>query len=201
MIRSNLATRPFYNERAVRLWIGLAILLVIAVSVFNVSRVLYYSRRDAVLETQAARDEARRSELRAAAAELRASVDSTDMARLSFETVQANSLISRRMFSWTDLLNRFETTLPSNTRITAVRPEVQDGRRALLEVRVVASGVDEVAEFMQRLEDSGAFVDALARDEAINEEGQIEAAIGVAYVPRSSRSGTENAVQGMVPPP
>lgn len=49
MIRTNLATRPFYNERAVH--IGLIVLAVIVVlaTAFNVSRILRYSDRKSVV--------------------------------------------------------------------------------------------------------------------------------------------------------
>jgi hypothetical protein len=62
MIRTNLATRPFYNERIVRMLLALAALLVLGATAFNVSRVIRYSRSDTRLATQAARAEARAAE-------------------------------------------------------------------------------------------------------------------------------------------
>ena len=53
MIKSNLATRPFYNERAVHLAILLLALIVVLASVFNVTRVIQLSRSDTRLGTQA----------------------------------------------------------------------------------------------------------------------------------------------------
>ena len=70
MIRANLATRPFYNERAVRLWLfGLAI-VALAATVFNVVRVITYSQSDTVLATQASRDEAQAANLRGRASQI-----------------------------------------------------------------------------------------------------------------------------------
>ena len=43
MIRTNLSTRPFYNERAVHAWLFLVAALVLFATVFNVTRVLRYS--------------------------------------------------------------------------------------------------------------------------------------------------------------
>ena len=65
MIKTNLATRPFYNERAVRLAILLLLLIVVLASVFNVTRVIQLSRSDTRLGTQATRDEAMAAERRA----------------------------------------------------------------------------------------------------------------------------------------
>jgi len=46
MIRTNLSTRPFYNQRAVSLWIGSLALVVAAATVFNLAKVIDYSRND-----------------------------------------------------------------------------------------------------------------------------------------------------------
>ena len=121
MIRTNLSTRPFYNERIVHVWLAVLALVVVAATAFNFSRVLRYSRSDTRLATQASRDEARAAELRQQAARLRASVDPKQVDFASAEARQANDLIDRRTFSWTELFNRFETTLPADVRITSVR--------------------------------------------------------------------------------
>ena len=73
MIRSNLSTRPFYNENAVRLWLTVFAVVAAAATAFNVSRVLGYSRSDTALATRAPRDAALEAQLRASAAKLRAS--------------------------------------------------------------------------------------------------------------------------------
>jgi hypothetical protein len=54
MIRTNLSTRPFYNERAVSMWLLAFLVVVIAATVFNTSRVLRYSHSDTELGTSAA---------------------------------------------------------------------------------------------------------------------------------------------------
>ena len=128
MIRGNLATRPFYNERAVHLWLLVAALVVVAATLFNVVQMLRYSRSDTELARQAANDEARATELRAEAARLRATVDAKQIERASLEARQANELIDRRTFSWTALLNEFEATLPPDVRITSFRPRIDPKR-------------------------------------------------------------------------
>ena len=63
MIRTNLSTRPFYNERIVHLWLIVLAVVVAAATAFNASRVLRYSRSDTRLATQASQDESRVREL------------------------------------------------------------------------------------------------------------------------------------------
>ena len=186
MINTNLATRPFYNTSAVRLWILVLALVVAAATAFNVTRLLQYSRSDTELATQASRDETRTAELRAEAAQLRASVDPKQVDNASMEARLANDLIDRRAFSWTELFNTFEATLPDEVRITAVRPKVEENRRIVLSITVVARSVEDLDKFDTSLEDTGAFRDLVPREDRVNEQGQIEGLIEAVYVPKKA---------------
>ena len=182
MIRTNLSTRPFYNEGAVRSWLTVLAIVAVAGTIFNVSRVLRYSRSDTELAIQASRDEARAAEVRGTAARLRASVDTKQVDVASVEARQANDLIERRTFSWTELFNRLETTLPPEVRITSVRPSLDRDRRIRLTITLLARGVDDVNEFMERLETTGAFANLLSREERINDAGQLVGVLECEYV-------------------
>ena len=138
MIKTNLATRPFYNERAVRVWLFGALLLVLAATAFNVSRVLRYSRSDTQLARQASGDEARAADLRQQANRLRATVDPKQIESKSTEARVANELIDRRTFSWTELFNRLETTLPDEVRIVSVRPRTDRSHATIIGITVMA---------------------------------------------------------------
>ena len=190
MLRANLSTRPFYNDRAVRVWTVVLAGLVAGATVVNVSRILGYSRSDTELALQASRDETRGTELRQAAASLRASVDTAQIAAASVEAKLANDLIDRRTFSWTALFNTFESTLPANVRITTVRPIVGEDGHVALGISVVARGVNDVDAFMEKLESTGAFRDLLSRDEFVNDTGQLVAAIETTYLPPTTAPGT-----------
>lgn len=181
MIRTNLATRPFYNERAVYYWLLIVTLLVIGATAFNVNRVLLYSRSDTQLATQASRDEARAADLRQQAVRLRATVDPKQVEFASVEARQANELIDRRTFSWTELLNRLEATLPDNVRLVAIRPKVDDKSGIVLQMSVEARAVDDVDKFMQNLESTAAFANPLSREEHMNEQGLLESSLEVGY--------------------
>lgn len=185
MIKTNLSTRPFYNEHAVHLWLLVITLAVIGATAFNVSRVIRYSRSDTRLASQASRDEARAADLRRQAAQLRASVDPKQVDFASADARQANDLIDRRTFSWTELLNHFETTLPSDVRITSVKPRLDRERGIVLEIDVVARAVDDVKTFMSNLEAAGVFANVRPATERINEEGLLESVLDTTYAPQS----------------
>ena len=195
MIKTNLSTRPFYNERAVHIALIVLAVLVVGATAFNVSRILRYSSSDTRLATQASRDEARAADLRQQAARLRASVDPKQVELASAGARQANELIDRRTFSWTELLNRFETTLPDEVRITSVRPRVDRDKRILLRVNVVARGVDDVMEFMENLEATGGFQDVSPVEDHFDEQGQLQTTLEMRYLPAAGKPGLEKAAE------
>jgi Tfp pilus assembly protein PilN len=183
MIRTNLSTRPFYNERAVSFWLLVFLVAVVAATVFNTISVLRYSHSGTELGTTASQDEARASELRASAAKIRSSVDSKQIEFASAEAREANDLIDRRTFSWTELFNTFEKTLPDDVRITAVRPKVEKGEFTI-DISVVSRTVEDLNVFMNNLETTHTFERiGSAIDEQVNEQGLILASIHAAYKP------------------
>ncbi len=194
MIRNNLSTRPFYNTAAVRLWLLLAALVVLAATAFNVTQVLRYSNSNTELVTRAANDEARAAELRRNAQTLRASVNVAEVDSVSVDARQANDLIDRRTFSWTELFNRFERTLPDDVRITAVRPTVDRDRRIVLSVDVLAREVDDVNQFMENLDATNAFSELHSRAEQATDDGQIQSSLEMVYTPgRTEAPGAAGA--------
>ena len=193
MLRTNLATRPFYNERAVQLWLLVFALIMATATAFNVARVIRYSHADTELAAQASRDEARAADLRAEAARLRGSVDLQQIELASTEARQANALIDRRTFSWTDLFNQFETTFPDNVRIAAVRPALDESGGLVLTINVVARSVDDVDELIRNLEGTGSFSNLLSVEERFNADGMLDATLEGHYVPRQAKPGAPEA--------
>jgi Tfp pilus assembly protein PilN len=187
VIRSNLSTRPFYNERVVHLWLAGVALLVLLATAFNVSRVLRYSRSDTRLASQASHDEARAADLRQQAARLRATVDPRQVDFAAADARQANELIDRRTFSWTELFNRFEATLPDEVRIASVRPRVERERGIVLNINVVARNVDDIKTFIANLEETGAFANVRPAEEHSDEAGLLLSSLEAMYLPSAGK--------------
>lgn len=187
MIRTNLATRPFYNQRAVRAWLAAGTLAVLAATAFNVSSILRYSRSDTQLAGEASRDEARAADLRRQAVKLRATVDPRQIEFASIEARQANALIDRRTFSWTDLFNRFETTLPDDVRIITVRPTIDKDRGIVLTVNVAARTVQDVEKFIDNLDAAKVFTGLLTLEDHYDEQGVLMASIEAVYKPEQAK--------------
>lgn len=184
MLRTNLATRPFYNERLTALVIGALALLVAVGTVLNLVWLVSLSGRDAALREEAQETTARAADLRRQAQAARARVDRKELLAVSAAAQEANALIDGRTFSWTELFNRFEETLPRGVRITAVHPaRDQDGERFSVTIDVEAREVDEVEAFMDALEARGGFHEVLARREQVDDEGLVVVSVTGFYAP------------------
>jgi Tfp pilus assembly protein PilN len=187
VIRTNLATRPFYNERAVYLALLLVAVIAVAATIFNVTQVVQLSQRDTRLATQASRDESSADDLRQRATKLRATVDPRVLETASVDAKQANELIDRRTFSWIDLVNRLEMTLPDDVRINAIRPRLDPKRGTVLSLVITARSVDDVNMFIANLDASGAFSELEKKEERVDEQNQLLAALESVYTPDGAR--------------
>ena len=185
-LRTNLATRPFYNQRLAAVVVGVLAVVVLVFTLVNVVALVSLSGRSAELRGEAAENDARTADLRRRAQHARASVNPDHFERVAAAAHEANVLIDGRTFSWTELFNRFEATLPAGVRITAVQPRRDDQGRFVVTIGVVAREVDEVNAFMEALEERGGFRDVLARREQVDEEGLIETTVSGTYVPSAA---------------
>ncbi len=183
MLRTNLSTRPFYNERAVHAALALAGAIVIALTVFNASRVVSLSRRYTELTARAQTAEARSRELHGSALRIRGGLDTKELEAVAAAAREVNAIIDRRLFSWTELFNRFETTLPDEVRITSVRPKIDRDGTVAVTLSVVGRRVEDIDRFMDNLEATGAFADVLTREENVTEEGTLVAVLEGRYLP------------------
>ena len=185
MLDVNLSTRPFYNERAVHLALGAAGLAAGAALVAGLLQASTLSRERALLTAAAERDEDALRENAATAAAVSREVRAEDAERLAAAAAEANALIDRRMFSWTEFFNRIEQTLPDGVMLTSVRPDVAaDGVTVAL--GVIGRRVADIDAFIARLEATGAFAGVLPREETVTGEGARRTLLVGRYAPGSS---------------
>ena len=112
MLRTNLSTRPFYNERIIHLLIALAGVIILGITVFNAVRVVDLSRQNTDLSTRVGRDRTEGDRLRREAVRIRKGIDPKELTVVAAAAREANSLIDQRTFSWTAFFNYLEATLP-----------------------------------------------------------------------------------------
>ena len=182
MLNTNLSSRPFYNVRAVQMLLGALALLVIAFTVFNVVELTRLRRSENELGSHATENEAEAQRLRAEAARIRTQIDQKELEAVSAAAREANAIIDRRAFSWTDLLVQLEVTLPADVRITRVQPQLEEGVFKVL-LAAEARSTEDVADFIDALENTGAFRDIVPLRQATSEEGLVTIAIESVYMP------------------
>ena len=183
MLRTNLSTRPFYNERAVRAALGVLGALAIGLTVFNAYEIVRLQGQSQEARQQIAQNDAQAREMRDKAAEIRRSIDKDKLAAVQAAAHEANSLIDRRTFSWTELLNFFQATLPPDVRIAGVTPQLDSDGRRLVQISVFSRRDEDLEAFMDALEKTGAFSGVLPRSEQPDESGTMRSELQAYYTP------------------
>ena len=185
MLRTNLATRPFYNERIVHAVLGAVALVAVLVLVTSGIRLSALFREQTALTAAAQTNEQRADEILDETVELQRVAGTAELDLLATASREANRLIDQRVFSWTEFLNRIEATLPNDVMLTSLRPDVAD-RVVGVQIGIISQSVDAIDRFIERLEGTGAFADVLSREEEITDDGLYRAILYGRHVPASS---------------
>jgi Tfp pilus assembly protein PilN len=181
MLRTNLATRPFYNERAIHVLVAAAAAVVLVVTVLNVSWVVTLSRHSTELSAHTSADRSEATRLSSEAARIRRTINKDELALVVSAAEEANALIDQRTFSWTEFFNQIEATIPPDVMLTSVRPSFKDGVTTVTMI-VLARRPADVDEFVEKLEATGAFQDVLATNSELTDDGLQRATIHSVYV-------------------
>ena len=206
MLRTNLSTRPFYNERGVRAGLAGLFALALGLTLFNAVEIVRLQGQSRDSRETIARNEAQAVDIREKARVIRRSIDRAKLDAVQIAASEANALIDRRTFSWTELLNQFELTLPPDVRIAGVLPQSDEAGRRLVQVSVYSRSIEDVESFMDALEKTGAFSGVLPRSDQPDEEGTIRTELQAYYTPQAaasrpaptSESGTASSPAGSV---
>jgi hypothetical protein len=183
MLRTNLSTRPFYNERAVLAVIATLVFLTVALAAFNAAQILSLTSRNGELVARAEAAEAKATDLRDQARKTQLALNKEEVAAVHAAAREANELIDRRAFSWTTLFNQFEETLPADVRIVMVTPQVDSAGRMLVAVTTIARRADDLDSFMDRLNQTGSFSGVILRTDETLDDGSTRAVLQGYYSP------------------
>ncbi|CAN5881711.1 hypothetical protein BH24ACI5_BH24ACI5_01940 [soil metagenome] len=180
MLRTNLSTRPFYNDRAIHVAVGIAAVLLAALTVWNIVQVMTLSKTNTELATRVNSDHAEAEQLTKMAAEIRGRIDKDELEQVASAARAANALIDQRTFSWTAFFNHLETTMPPDVMLKSVRPAVKQGvTRVTMEV--LGRRAEDIDEFIEKLEATGAFDRVVPLQTDRNEEGLYRVTLEAVY--------------------
>jgi hypothetical protein len=182
MLRGNLATRPFYNDRAVTLAIAGVAALVTVLTIFNATELLSLTERRGAIQDRIERSRNEAARITAEAAALQQGIDRASLAQLAGSAREANVLIDERTFSWTALFGLLEQTMPMDVRLVSVSPRVDKGVMKVA-LDVVAREFADVSSFIDALGATGAFSDVAPTEQQGREDGTYSARIDGVYRP------------------
>lgn len=182
MIRTNLSTRPFYNERAVHALAALVAVAVLAVAAWQVVRIVSLSGLKTDLNTAIKKHKAETETRQRDAEAIRRGIDQKELAIVAAQAKEANELIEQRTFSWTQLFNLIEATLPDDVMLAAVRPEFKD---AVTQINMDVQGksTDDIQAFWDRLVKTGAFSNVLWSSTLFTDDGLNKMQMRAVYTP------------------
>lgn len=160
MIRTNLSTRPFYNERAVHAIAAVIAVIVVAVAAWQAVRIVRLSREKTELNAAIKKHNAETQVRERDAAQIRSGLDQKELAIVAAHAKEANGLIEQRTFSWTQLFNLLEATLPDDVMLMSVRPEFKDNVTQI-NMDLQSRSSQDIQAFWDRLEKTGAFHDVV----------------------------------------
>ena len=186
MLRNNLSTRPFYNERGVRTGLAALAALAIGLTLFNAYEIIRLQGQSRDARQMIAQNNAQAIQMRDKAQVIRRSIDKEKLAIVQAAAGEANALIDRRTFSWTELLNEFQATLPADVRIAGVTPQSDKEGRRLVQISVFSKRIEDLEEFMAALEKTGAFSGVLSRNDQPDEDGTLRSDVQAYYSPSTA---------------
>jgi Tfp pilus assembly protein PilN len=183
MLHTNLSTRPFYNERAAQVGLGVLAVVVLAFTVFNVIDGRALSARHRDLLARVGGDERAAAALREQADRARQSLNREELDRVDAAAREANGLIDRRVFSWTTLLDTVEATIPPGVRVLSLRPATDQEGRLVVAIAAVGRQAEDIQQFVDQLEAKGSFKDLVTRSETTDPQGLLQVALEGRYEP------------------
>jgi hypothetical protein len=196
MLRNNLSTRPFYNERGVRTGLGALAALAIGLTLFNAYEIVRLQGQSRDTRQTIAQNDAQAIQMRDKAQVIRRSIDKEKLAIVQAAAGEANALIDRRTFSWTELLNEFQATLPPDVRIGGVMPQSDSEGRRLVQITVFSKRSEDLEEFMAALEKTGAFSGVLSRNDQPDEDGTLLSQVQAYYSPSTAAAPPSTSDSG-----
>jgi Tfp pilus assembly protein PilN len=196
MLRANLATRPFYNERAIHLLLAVAALIVLAITVLNVSRIVTLSRHSTDLSSRTNADRNEASKLSTEALRIRRTINKDELTLVVNAAQEANALIDQRTFSWTEFFNQIEATIPPDVMLTSVRPSFKDGVTRVTMI-VLGRQIADIDEFIEKLEATGYFEELVPASTETTDDGLRRSTIESVYV--GNGAATEGKPQEAAP--
>jgi hypothetical protein len=182
VLKANLSTRPFYNERVVHAVAAAIAVIVVAVALWQAVHVVRLSRYNTELKSAIEKHHSETQVRERDAEQIRRGLDQDQLAIVAAQAKEANRLIEQRTFSWTALFNLLEATLPDDVMLVAVRPEFKDNTTQI-NLDLQGKTDEDIQAFWDRLAKTGAFHDVIWSAVNESENGLDKMQMRAVYTP------------------
>jgi type IV pilus assembly protein PilN len=182
----NLASQPYLDAREFWLRWGTALAAACILSLaLLVGTVTGWSnaRRDRTTIADLRQKIAQRDQLRAQAEEF---LNRPENRTTRDQSQIINSLIERKAFSWTRLLEDMEKVMPPGVHLVSIQPKLDDENQLAVKMTVAGTSRDRAIELAHRMEESRHFTQTSIDKEAIAQAQSGDAVlfdIAAIYVP------------------
>ena len=117
------------------------------------------------------------------AKELEARIATIDVPGLALRSQFVNAQIRERAFSFSELLDELERTLPHDVRLLDLNPTFDEDGTIRLSLSCAARKRDGMIDLLNRLIEDDSFADAFPRSERIETDGTLRFFVDVNYLP------------------
>jgi len=179
----NLSTRPFKPYRAANFGLLTLLLLLIAVSAYQVLNYQQFSSYAASSRKEEQEVRANTDMVTASVQKLNEKMASGNATSKLSEVEMLNRILIRKGFSWTKVFANLEKAMPENVRLVSLRPFLDETERIGLTMDVRGRTLGDATEFLRTLEQSSIFSEvSLAVQETKNTNGEVEFSLSSYYM-------------------
>jgi len=162
----NLSTRPFRAYRAKNLGLFVLLVVLVAVSVYQLYSYQHYSALAAASREEEMMKRAEADKVGDRNRSLNVKMKSINANAKLSEVALLNDLILKKSFSWTRVLATLEGLVPDDVRLVSLRPFIDEHGKIYLNMNIRGRTLADANQFLRALENSKVFTDvALAIEE------------------------------------
>ena len=148
----NLAARPYRDNRPLYAVVVVTSIVIAFLMLNNIDTYVRYVRDTKKTREEITRLESQIQQERRRAENATRQTGTIDLVSLSKESKFVNAQLAERAFSWSELLDRLETVLPRNVRITSVSPTFQENGLVHLSLACEGKTADSMLNTLRRLQ-------------------------------------------------
>lgn len=200
IIKNNLASTPVKNYSLFFLGCLILTIFTIGFAVFNISSLSRSFAESKRLQERITEQQRKKLGLQQGASKIRAEIAQIKTPKFVAETEFINGAIKRRIFSWTQLFNEFETALPNNVKMVSVFPSINVKEEEVrINMEVAGRGLNDILDLIKVLENSPVFSDVFFKSERQDADGLLYATISLQYLPEQVKTTPEAVRKQEVP--